>query len=43
MTSAVWQEKIFFMIGSERMLEYDEFRLQLQGMENNITELRDSL
>jgi hypothetical protein len=31
------------MTGSEIMLEYDEYRLQLQGMENNITELRDSL
>ena len=29
--------------GSEIMLEYDEYRLQLQGMEDNITELRDSL
>ena len=25
------------------MLEYDEYRLQLQGLEKNITELRDSL
>ncbi len=31
------------MNGSDIMLEYDEYRLQLQGMENNIKELRDSL
>jgi len=29
--------------GSEIMLEYDEYRLALQNMEENITELRDSL
>lgn len=31
------------MTGCEIMLEYDEYRLELQGMEKNITELRDSL
>lgn len=29
--------------GCEIMLEYDEYKLQLQGVEKNITDLRDSL
>ncbi len=29
--------------GCEKMLEYDEMRIKLQGLEKNITELRDSL
>ena len=34
---------LYDLMGSEMMLEYDEYKLQLQGMENNINELRDSL
>ena len=32
-----------YSIGSEIMLEYDEYKLKLQGLEKNITDLRDSL
>lgn len=28
---------------SDKMLEYDEYRLRLQGMEKSIMDLRDSL
>lgn len=29
--------------GSEKMLEFDEYRLTLEGMKGGIEELRDSL
>ncbi len=29
--------------GSDKMLEYDEYKLRLSGLEKNITELRDAL
>ena len=33
----------FQIKGCEKMLEYDQFRLQLEGMEKGILELSDSL
>ena len=34
---------IKFSERSDNVLEYDEYRLRLQGMEKSITDLRDSL
>ena len=32
-----------FIERSEKMLEYEQYRLELQGLEENIKDLRDSL
>ncbi len=37
------RRKIFQKERSDNMLEYEQYALELQGLEENITELRDSL
>ena len=36
-------KKYNYISGVDKMLEFDEYRLSLEGMEKDITDLRDAL
>ena len=38
-----WNTVFYNTERSDKMLEYDEYRLKLQGFEDSINDLRDSL